>query len=323
MKSHPKHPWIAAIAITVFGSSLGLAQVTETNYNAQNFNTNAGYVHGSGIISTVQPSGLRWQGNDPYNTNTFTGETDLVARAAGYTPSPLANSSLIQGGLGVGDSIFPGTNNVQIWKSFAPSSTVFNAPPTVSFFAEWSLIPSLEGAPYNLNDTFAFDLLNGNPLTPSSLLTLELTPGIALQTNSYTLQTIAAGVGTIARVDLAYQSLFQIQVDMTGSSYDMQLWQINSTNRAVITNITLVTGGSLSTGMSALDLATIGVDWELASGNNLEPGSNYLIANQFLVTTSGTPIPEPGTWAASLLLLGIGAAYALRRRAQTALPTAG
>jgi hypothetical protein len=114
-------------------------------------------------------------------------------------------------------------------------------------------------------------------------------------------------------VDLAYQALFQVQVDMTGSSYNMQLWQINSTNRAVITNLTLVTGGSLATGTTALDFATIGVDWELASGNAAEPGSNYLIANQFQVTTSGTVIPEPGTWAAALLL-SLSAAYVVRRR---------
>jgi hypothetical protein len=312
MKNTANLSWLLSTALTVLGSSLGFAQVTtETNYNAQNFNTNAGYVRGSGIISTVQPSGLRWQGNDAYNTNTFTGETDLVARVAGYTPTPLANSSLIQGGLGIADSILPGTNNVQIWKTFTPSSTVFQAPPTVSFFVEWSLIPSLEGAPFNLNDTFSFDLRNAaNTL---SLLSLQLTPGIATQPNSYTLQTIASGVGTNSRVELAYQSLFQIQVDMTGSSYDMQLWQINSTNRAVITNVSLVTGGSLSAGMTALDFATIGVDWELASGNPAEPGSNYLIANQFEVTTTGTPIPEPGTWAAAALLV-FAATYVVRRR---------
>jgi hypothetical protein len=310
MKNIAKSSWVLSALIALLGSPLGFAQVTETNYNARNFNTNAGYVRGSGIISTVQPSGLRWQGNDPYNTNTFTGETDLVARVAGYTPSPLANSSLIQGGLGVGDSIFPGTTNVQIWKTFNPSTTAFDNP-TVSFFVEWSLVPSLESAPYNLNDTFSFDLRNAaNSL---SLLTLQLTPGIATQPNSYTLQTIASGVGTNSRVELAYQSLFQVQVDMTGSSYNMQLWQINSTNRAVITNVSLVTGGSLSTGMTALDFATIGVDWELASANAAEPGSNYLIANQFQVTTSGTVIPEPGTWAAAALL-ALSAAYVVRRR---------
>jgi hypothetical protein len=319
MKIKPKHIVIALAASLV---SVQAQVVTETNYDARNFNTNAGYVRGSGIISTVQPSGIRWQGNDPYNTNTFLGETDLVARVAGYTPTPLANSSLIQGGLGVADSVLPGTNNVNIWKSFTPSAASnWVTPPTVSFFAEWSLIPSLEGAPYNLADTFAFDLRNG--ANTASLLKLQLTPGINIQANSYTLQSIASGVGTSTLVDLAYQALFQVRVDMTGSTYNASLAQINSTNRAVITNLTLVTGASLASGMTATDFATLMVDWDLASGDPLEPGSNYLIANQFQVTTSGTPVPEPGTWAVALLLLGIGGAYAVRRRAQTALPTAG
>jgi hypothetical protein len=152
---------------------------------------------------------------------------------------------------------------------------------------------------------------------------MQLTPGINLQPNSYTLQSIASGVGTGTLVDLAYQALFQLQIDMTGSTYNASLSQINSTNRAVITNLTLVTGASLATGMTATDFATLMVDWDLASGNSFEPGSNYLIANQFQVTTSGTPIPEPGTWAAAILLLSIGGAYAVRRRAQAALPTAG
>jgi hypothetical protein len=256
------------------------------------------------------------------------GETDLVARVNGYTPPPATNgfSSLIQGGFGAADGVLPGTNNVNIWKSFAPSTTIFNPAPTVSFFAEWSLIPSLSGAPYTAADIFAFDLrtaTNSTNATGTSLLRMQLTPGINIQPNSYTLQSIAAGVGTGTLVDLAYQALFQLQIDMTGSTYNASLSQINSTNRAVITNLTLVTGASLSSGMTATDFATLMVDWDLASGNPALPGSNYLIANQFEVTTSGTPIPEPGTWAAAILLLSIGGAYAVRRRAQAALPTAG
>jgi len=114
----------------------------QTNYTAQNFNINAGYKRGFGIISTSQPVALRWQGNDPYNATSGLGETDLVARVTGYTPSPLANSSVIQGGLNIAENVFPGTNNVQIWKTFAPPVSGSSV-----FFAEWSLIPSLEGRP--------------------------------------------------------------------------------------------------------------------------------------------------------------------------------
>lgn len=261
---------------------LPLDALCQTNYSAQNFNTNAGYRRGVGIISTSQPTALRWQGNDPYNSGTGLGETDYIARVPGYTPSPLANSSLIQGGISVGSGVLPGTNSVRIWKTFAPSSNS-------RFFVEWSLIPSLEGAPYNLNDTFAFDLRNA--ANTASLLRLQLTPGISIQPSSYTLQTISAGVGTNTVVDLAYQALFQLQVDMTATTYNVSLAQINSTNRAVIASYTNLATGNLSTGTTAADFSTISLDWDLTSGDNLEPGSNYLIANQFTV------VPEPSTWA--------------------------
>jgi hypothetical protein len=321
MTRNPAKRFAVAAALTsLMAVSVGGLQaqviVTETNYNARNFNTNVGYVRGFGITATNQPGALRWQGNDPYNTNTFLGETDLVARAPGYTPPPLINgfSSLIQGGVGIGDSILPGTTNVNIWKTFTPSTTPF-ANPTVSFFVEWSLIPSLEGAPYDLADTFAFDLRNA--ANSSSLLKLQLTPGINIQSNSYTLQLLASGEPTLTPIDLGYQSLFQARVDMTGSTYNLSLTRLNSTNRSVITNYNnLVAGASLAAGMTALDFGSIMVDWDLASGNPLEPGSNYLIANQFEVTTSGAVIPEPGTWAASLLLLTIGGAYIHRRNAR-------
>lgn len=282
-------------ALTVFGCYA----YGQTNYDAQNFSTNSGYQRGFGIISTSQPVDVRWQGNDPYNTNTLLGETDLIARVAGYTPLPLANSSLIQGGLGVADGVLPGTNSVRIWKTFSPTSES-------SFFAEWSLIPSLEGAPYNLADTFSFDLRNS--ADTESLLKLQLTPGINVLPNAYTLQVIAAGAPTQTVIDLGYQGLFQVAVDLSGSGWDLSLVQVNSTNRSVIASYSNLASGSLASGTTSADFATISVDWDLASGNNLEPGSNYLIANQFSV------VPEPSTWSLFVgTLFGLGLMY-LRKR---------
>lgn len=304
----------ALVASSVPLNLFGAGPITETNFSTRNFNTNVGYVRGSGIISTLQPANLRWQGNDPF-TGTL-GETDVIQGAAGYTPvPPLANSSLLQGGSGIFDGILPGTNDVRIWKSFAPSSIEFNAPPTVRLFAEWSIIPSLLPSPYNLSDTFSFDLRNAaNSL---SLLTLQFTPGINLLPNSYTLQTIASGRPTNTIIDLGYQALFQMTVALTGTNYSIALAQINPSTRTNIINYPNLASGSLSTGMTALDFATLSLDWELKSGVATNPGSNYLLANQFQVTTTGTPVPEPGTWAACVLLLGI-ACYVHRRNSRLA-----
>jgi hypothetical protein len=210
------------------------------------------------------------------------------------------NSSLIQGGLGVASApqVLPGRRDVRLWKSFTSSFSSI-------FFAEWSIIPSLEGAPYNRADTFAFDLRNAD--NSQSLLALQFTPGIALQPASYTLQSIAAGSGTNSIVDLAYQALFQVSVSLSGSNWSLSLTQINSTNRAVLASYTNLASGTLASGTTASEFATIGVNWDLASGNNLEPGSNYILANQFTV------VPEPSTWAL-LVTAGIAlGALTLRR----------
>lgn len=292
---------LSALSVVCFSSILVEFSAAQTNFTTQNFNTNEGYVRGSGIISTLQPSNIRWEGNDPYNTNTFFGETDLVARVPGLTPSPLANSSLIQGGLGVGDGILPGTNNVQIWKSFNTYSNYA----LVSLQTEWLISPSLEEGYLDL-DTFAFDLRN--PANSASLLKLQFTPGINLLPNSYTLQAIAAGSPTYTPIDLTYDSLFTMQVDITGSTYSLSLTELSRTDRSVITNYSNLVSGNLATGTSSDDFGTIAIDWSLTSGNNEEPGSNYIVVNNIQV------IPEPSTYA-MLALAGSGLlAFALRRR---------
>jgi len=295
---HRHAGFLAAVYLFVFTVLAASNSPAQTNYTAQNFSTNAGYVRGRGIISTFQPSALRWQGNDSYNAITGLGETDYVARVPGYTPSPPANSSLIQGGISVGSSVLPGTNRVRIWKTFNPPVSGSSV-----FFAEWSLIPSLEGAPYNRSATFAFDLRNA--ANTQRLLSLQFAPGINVQPASYTLQTIASGYGTNTVVDLAYQALFQVTVAMTSSNWNLSLAQINSTNRAVLASYTKLASGNLATGTTALDFATLGLNWDLASTNNLEPGSNYIIANQITV------VPEPRIW--SLLALTAALLAIVRR----------
>jgi len=293
----------AVLIASVAGLLFIAPQAHSQAWSTANFDTNAGFVRGFSLAATNQPIAVRWNGNDPYNTNTSpaTGETDVLQFALGYTPSPLANNSLIQGGSDIANSVFPGTNNVRLWKTFTPLSS-----PTVTFFAEWSIIPPLLPSPYNFKDTFSFDLRNA--ANTQSLLELQFNPNLALTNTRYTLQTIASGSPNDILIDLGYQAVFQVIVDITGAEYDLTLNQINASTRTNIVSYNLVSGGSLASGTTAADFGTVSIDWDLASGNPSEPGSNYIIVNEVSV------VPEPRTYA--LLALSVVALYATvsRRR---------
>lgn len=274
-------------------------------WSTGNFNTNSGWVRGFSIIATNEPAGLRWEGNDPYNPVLNRGETDNIMRMVGYTPggSAVGNSSWVQGGYFVADGVFPGTNNVQVWRSFTP---VTGSPAgDATFKVQWALVGSLDGS-YPSLDTFAFDLRTAD--NSASLLRLTLTPGIATIPDAYTLQSVVNGGPAVNRVDLGYQGLYELTVAITGSSYDLDVAQLDAATQTVITNLSLVSGASLTSGLAVDDFGTVSMDWILASGDPVDPGSNYIIVNNVSV------VPEPSTYA---LLAASGlalVAFASRRR---------
>ncbi len=279
-------------------------------WSAGNFNTSDGWVQGNFLTgqNTNDAVSARWQGNDPENEVTpgvVVGGTDVLQYVTGYTPggSGSGNSSIVQGGAYISTGYVPGTNSVRLWREFSPVAT--SPTQTISFSAEWSLVGSLDPSFPDL-DTFAFDLRDA--ANTSSVLRLQLTPGINVISNAYTLQSIATGAPDGTLLDIPYQAIMQIQADITGSTYDVSYARIDSATRAVIDSGTLVTGGSLSSGLTAEDIGVLSIDWDLASGDPAAPGSNYILVNDVSV------VPEPSTYALlSLAALGL-ATLALRRR---------
>jgi hypothetical protein len=258
---------------------------TFTNFTTDYFNTNEGWERNIALQGqkSTDPVGERWQTNDPFDDVEF-GETDLVAYLTGYTPgtSAAGNSSLIQGGLtATSFGYLPGTDNVRLWRDFTPTTGPLISNQEVKFFTEWSLINSLDS---NLpdRDIFAFDLRTAGDA--DSIIRLQLTPD---QSTTYTLQAITNNGGSVSTLTaLGYQFVFQMELKLYGGNYDLVLYQINPSTRAIVSTSNLVTAGNLSSGATATDFATVALDWELNSGDNTQPGSNYIIVNDFTVSTT-------------------------------------
>jgi hypothetical protein len=115
-------------------------------------------------------------------------------------------------------------------------------------------------------------------------------------------------IDTTLEIDNLINAEEDNSVVITGTNYSLSLARIDPVTRAVITNYADLASGNLATGTSSDDFGTIGVDWVLASGDNEDPGSNYIVVNQLQV------VPEPSTYA----LLGMAALglafYVVRRR---------
>ena len=253
-----------------------------------------------------------WQGQKGW-TGTGSG-ADSVSVITDVTPTNALNNNA-SGTLGLFLPSLPlNTANPYLERSFAPGGA-YGIPltnETVSFIAEWNIIEAFPGASL-FDDTFTFDLRN--VANTASLLTVvmnnqNLSPGSPFQ---YTASTL--GSANVVQFEGDYGGagggVYRMQIDISGSSYTGSYSLLDGATRAVLGSFAL-NPGSLATG-SALDFGVIRLGWELASGDPNAPGDLAMVVNEFTVTTSGTVIPEPGTWAAGALL-AMAAAYTVRRR---------
>lgn len=283
--------------IVALGIASLQAQVTNTNYTTGFFNSSDGW------NSAGDPN---WEGQDGW-TGTGSG-VDSVSEVASYTPSvPAGNAS---GTFGVFiDSLPLNTANPYIERAFTPMNPVDYSNINVSYTAEWTLL-DFSGGAGGLDDTFTFDLRN--TANTASVLTFTMNNAATSPGFDYTLSS-TDGAGTALQLDTTYGALIRMQVDMNGTDYTGTWELLDPTTRAVLQSGGL-NAGSLATGFTASDIGVLRLGWDLASGDPNAPGDVGIVINEFSITSTGEPIPEPGTWAMGALLLSGAAAGWYRRR---------
>jgi hypothetical protein len=326
---------IPVLVVTVVTAQAQLITNTTvvTNYasgpnQTNQFRTADGYGPNFGSLDgtpTNAPSNQQWQTTDPYDPITDLGATSQMQYIEGWTSllSPAGNKSVLFGGYAANGGVLPAISNPSLYYDFSsvidggPNSSAtytldfgFIANPTVSFTNK---------------DIFSFGLLatNGDSLASFSFnpFTSGLTNGLRVQWEQNGTNVVSDG-SIFNNIDIQYGALYRMTATVLGSTVDMSIAGLATqtnvsgvvTNYAVVTNVGIVTGGALSSGYTAADFERASIDWELTSNDPTDPGSNYLLINSIAVVSEIVSIiPEPGTWATALLLLG-GAAYAARRR---------
>jgi hypothetical protein len=305
------------------------AQTTVTNFSSQLFNTNVGYEVGYEIDGQPNyPNGV-WQSNDGYNPGPPATGANSVVQFFNFvtlgTPQS-GNNSVLFGGYNNALRT-PSITNPSIYFSFNQDTT--DAPgESVIFrtdFTLWRPSPMF----YSDDDIFGITLWDSfgssalakfafNPnapwvTNPASQYGFEWYRNGALQTNIPPL--------TATNWVLGFSAIYRFEAILQGSSFDANVYSlgIQTNNSGVVTNyqvlqtVSLIQGGSLSTGTTAASFGSVSFDWELTNAST--PGGIYYVIND--ATVLSTVIPEPGTWAAGVMLLG-GALIALRRRAARA-----
>lgn len=243
---------------------------------------------------------------------------DSVSVITDVTPSsPGGNAS---GTLGLFLPDLPlNTANVYLERAFTPGDP-FLTDVTVSLVAEWAILPAFVGATL-LDDTFVFDLRTVD--NTASVLTFQMNNVGVSDPGIYDYLVSSVGSTTQTQFETAYGGVgggvLRMQVDLTDTAYSGTFSLLDGATRADLGTFAL-SSGTLAGGLSALDFGILRLGWNLASNDPEEPGDLYIAVNEFTVTTSGTVIPEPGTWAAAAIL-GLATVVVMHRRRRASAAT--
>ncbi len=284
---------------------------TLTNWTTGYFSTNNGYVREETLTDTPNniPAADQFKTTDPWNGST--GDTSYLDYVSGWTygaGSAAGNNSVYFGGFALG-SYDPGITNPSYYRSFGNLLT--SAADSVTFSIDFGVVAGV-----GPQDIFGFDLRTAD--TATSLVNFWFDPALAT-TEDLRFQ-YNAGAGTGGAFEIQYGGLYNFSATLSGSAFSASLAGITvQTNLAgdvtgYVTNAPVVVATDLLTSGMALDFESLFINWELASGNINDPGSNYMLINTMNVTSQIEAIPEPGTWAVGALLLGGVAFVASRRR---------
>jgi hypothetical protein len=257
-----------------------------------------------------------WEGQQGW-TGSGSG-ADSVSVITDVTPtSPAGNAS---GTLGLFVPALPlNTANVYLERAFTPGDP-FLTNVTVSLVAEWTIGEAFVGATA-LNDTFVFDLRTVD--NTASVLTFQMNNVGVSDPLIYNYLVSSLGSTTQTQFETTYGGgggvVMRMQVDLTDTTFSGTYSALDGATRSVLGGDSL-NSGTLAGGLSALDFGILRLGWNLASNNPNDPGDLYIAVNEFTVTTSGTVIPEPGTWAAAAIL-GLATVVVMHRRRRASAAT--
>jgi hypothetical protein len=297
---------ILAIAVAAASvASLQAAPTTIVNFSTGGTNV-PGYSSGYFNAGNGWTAPGFWGGQNGW---TQSGNADAVSVQTGYSPGA-GNAS---GSLGV--DYLPNNATIYVQKTFTPMSTVTFTNIAASFVTEFA-VAELFAANAN-DDTFRFSLRNGNQVA----LSLDL-QAPALLGYDYTLSSHGFGA-PVNQFALAYDSVYRMQIDVASNgAWTGNLYTVTDpTNARTIALVNAFTGGTLNFGKVASDLDNLRVSWVLDSGDTNNLGTIGLIVNEATFSSTGTEVPEPGTWAMAALLMS-GAAATIYRRRKAAKETA-
>lgn len=299
----------AFVALCVVSTS-ALAQTTFVNYSTGGTNV-PGYTGFFNSADGWNTSGdPLWQGQQGWG-GTGSG-ADSISVVTGITPTggPGTNAS---GTLGFFLPALPlNTPNVYLERVFNPAASFALTNATVRLVAEWSLID------FDTNSTaFESDIFNielRNVANTTSLLNFQMSTNNAGV--GYNYRITSEGATTLNQFDSSFGGLIRMQVDITDSgAFSGSYALLDPVTRTNIESFSL-NSGFLAGGATSYDVGALRLGWQLTDGAG-DPGLLGIAVNEFTVTSTGTVIPEPGTWAAAALL-GFGAMLVMYRRRHAA-----